>query len=418
MTGSAARLLALVALCTLAACGSHDASPSQPSESLAASAPARGDVDRGRALVALFQCNRCHEGGPLAAVPRAEHCVSCHRAILDGDHGVTAGLDVSAETWTRWRERLVGLDVAPSFVAVSRLEPSWVESFLRDPQDVRPQLHAMMPRLRLDDAQARDIAAFLALGGDATPSLRVTQRQITRGRALLESKACGGCHVFSGVLPLPTRPPAPTSTSVEQARALRLAPDLWFTRDRWAAGRVVEWLMQPRRLKPDTLMPDTHLSRDEATAITAYLFLAERGARTRPTIPARLPLLQRPVGFDEVNERVFRGECWHCHSDPSYAGGVGGPGNTGGFGFKGRGIDLSSYEGVNSGYRDAQGRRHSLFERDAQGVPRLVAVLRARQAEQAGQPVPGILGMPLGFPARSAEDIQRVESWIAQGRPR
>ena len=57
---------------------------------------------------------------------------------------------------------------------------------------------------------------------------------------------------------------------------------------------------------------------------------------------------------DEVEARVFRRVCWHCHSDPDFARGDGGPGNHGGFGFDARGIDLSSYEGVLSGARDAE----------------------------------------------------------------
>ena len=31
--------------------------------------------------------------------------------------------------------------------------------------------------------------------------------------------------------------------------------------------------------------------------------------------------------------------------------------------------------------------------------------------------VPGVRGMPLGLPALSLEEIQLVESWVAQDRP-
>ena len=43
--------------------------------------------------------------------------------------------------------------------------------------------------------------------------------------------------------------------------------------------------------------------------------------------------------------------------------------------------------------------------------------IEARHAEEAGRPDPAVRGMPLGLPPIPLEDIQLVESWIAQGRP-
>jgi hypothetical protein len=67
---------------------------------------------------------------------------------------------------------------------------------------------------------------------------------------------------------------------------------------------------------------------------------------------------------------------------------------------------------------DDRGERRSVFETLDDGTPRLVAALLARAAEEAGQPDPRVRGMPLGLPALPPEDIQLVETWIAQGRPR
>jgi len=47
----------------------------------------------------------------------------------------------------------------------------------------------------------------------------------------------------------------------------------------------------------------------------------------------------------------------------------------------------------------------------------LVAALLARQLGAEAQNDPEIRGMPLGYPSLSPEEIQLVESWIAQGRP-
>jgi hypothetical protein len=133
-----------------------------------------------------------------------------------------------------------------------------------------------------------------------------------------------------------------------------------------------------------------------------------------------------------VNRRVFRKTCWHCHSDPDFARGDGGPGNTGGFGFAGVGLNLASYEGVSSGALeggwtrarlltaggvDADPReRESVIEPGPSGT-RLVRALRARQSEEHGRPVPGVRGMPLGLPALSEDDIRLIEAWVAQGAP-
>ena len=48
----------------------------------------------------------------------------------------------------------------------------------------------------------------------------------------------------------------------------------------------------------------------------------------------------------------------------------------------------------------------------------MVSVMQARREEELGQPVEGVRGMPLGLPSMSPEDIQLVESWVSQGRPR
>jgi hypothetical protein len=130
-----------------------------------------------------------------------------------------------------------------------------------------------------------------------------------------------------------------------------------------------------------------------------------------------LPVLARTVRYNEVSEKVFRKTCWHCHGEADFELGDGGPGNSGGFGFKGKGINLASYTAIFSGYVDDLGERNSLFEKNASGTPYLVEALLARQREESGE-ASDLRGMPLGLPALSAEDVQLVETWIAQGKLR
>ncbi len=42
-------------------------------------------------------------------------------------------------------------------------------------------------------------------------------------------------------------------------------------------------------------------------------------------------------------------------------------------------------------------------------------VLLLRQREDASQTIEGTRGMPLGLPSLTPEDVQLVETWIAQG---
>jgi hypothetical protein len=371
---------------------------------------AAGDAARGAALVREYECNRCHEGATAEPASLEKSCTGCHRQILEGK------LDADPEDLERWQRRIHHFVALPSLArAGERLRSSWVERFLLEPHDLRPGLDETMPRLPLGREQARDIAASLA-PRDATEPERPSGDP-ARGRALLEAKGCATCHRMSGVKALRAAPIPVKLSDARLAKAIRLAPDLARARERLLPGYFERWVAKPSAVDPDALMPDLPLTTAEARDLAAYVLTAPLEA-TPPKQPfQRLPLLTRPVPFAELKERVLRNTCWHCHADADYAIGDGGPGNTGGFGFPGRRIDLAEHDGVLSGFVDASGARKSLLAPGAGGESPLVRALLARHAEEAGRPVAGVLGMPLGLPALPAEDIQLVESWIAQGRP-
>jgi cytochrome c5 len=302
-----------------------------------------------------------------------------------------------------------------------RLTRAWVRAHLLEPMDVRPALFASMPRLDIAEAEAEAMATYL-VPREAEPAAFSAQ-QASRGRDLYEQLGCASCHVFTGVSQRVRDGRYSTALGAERTSqpapaAIELAPDLAWTRSRFQSGRLVAWIADAPRAKPGTLMPGLALSRDQASALAAFIMTTPLPERSDPEVPARLPVLDREVGYDEVARRVFRKVCWHCHASPDYARGDGGPGMSGGFGFAGRGLDLSSYTGVAAGSLGPDGRRRSVFSPVHEGTPRLVAHLWARHAEEAGRPVPGIRGMPLGLPALPPEEIQLVDSWIAQGRPR
>ena len=85
-----------------------------------------------------------------------------------------------------------------------------------------------------------------------------------RGRALMASKGCGGCHTVEGVAGA-RGVAGPVLTNVV------LRPTL--------AGQIpaspenlARWLLDPPAMKPGTAMPRLGLSEDEARDLAAYLY--------------------------------------------------------------------------------------------------------------------------------------------------
>jgi hypothetical protein len=201
------------------------------------------------------------------------------------------------------------------------------------------------------------------------------------------------------------------------ARAQQLAPDLRHARERLRASELVTWIEDPVAAKASTLMPKLSLTKQEALDAAAFIMTAPLLEPETTPVPAALPVTDEQVKWAQVYERVFGKVCRHCHSDPNEVIGDGGPGYIGGFGFPQRKLDLSTYQGAQSGSLDDAGKRRSVFKANEHGMPRIVAHLWARHAEVAGKPVEGVTGMPLGLPPLPVEDIQLIETWIARGRP-
>lgn len=364
---------------------------------------------RGKKLIQKFECVRCHEIAGLERPVLDKDCVRCHQAIESGE------FEEEKSVLEEWRENLHSLPHTPSLTqAAAYLRPSWIVEFIQKPHDLRPNLKATMPRLTITAADAKSIVNFLRSNvhessGDERTEVAYTNSDIQNGAAVLKEKKCGTCHQFSGTEILSDAIGDP------KAAPFALALDLAYTRDRMTPKILRRWLENPKSLKPDTIMPVYPFTKVERDGLVAVIL----GAKiTRPPrmVPKRLEILKRPVYFDEVDEKVFKRVCWHCHSNPDFADGDGGPGNTGGFGYKGIGLSFASYEEMVSGYLGKDGKYHSIFEKK-NGVSILLNTLLKRQKEESGEFDDETLGMPLGFPSISPENIQLVETWIAQGYP-
>jgi mono/diheme cytochrome c family protein len=317
----------------------------------------------------------------------------------------------------RWKKNVRHLTRVPELHDLGkRFRPEWLTEFLLEPRDLRPHLEETMPRFAISREEAAQIAAWLtrdAPGAAAEAALPPATWQ--RGRDVYQDKRCAQCHEFTGIVP-GDHPEGARDESFETAR--RLAPDLRFARDRMTRPAIARWLGDRTPVWPLRLMPAVTLSPEEIEALSAFILESPlEPVAVQPAEP-RLPLLTRAVTYDEVEKEVLHRTCWHCHAEPNYARGDGGPGNTGGFGFAGMRINFLGYETILAGYRDPKGEPASLFRKNAEGVPRLVEALLARQDEERGHPRAEVRGMPLGLPSLRPEQIQLVETWIAQGRRR
>lgn len=378
-----------------------------PSSETVARSPAAAAVER-------YECNRCHTAEEaLTPAPYETNCTGCHTAIRSGDNDWKIW-KYPPDALERWKQNITHLVDVPTLTgADKRFRRDWMVEYLQSPHDVRPRLESTMPRLSMSEEDAKLVAAYFVPDEKPHATVNLDDADPEAGRALMNAENCGFCHSFGGTEPLTASEPENLPTE-NLGRAMTLAPDLRHTRERMTPGAVVAWLEDPSAIKPDTLMPRYDFTDEQRRDIAAFVFETELEPVESRAVPERLPVLEREVSYAEVERRVFKKVCWHCHSDPAGNNGDGGPGNTGGFGFEGRGLDLGSYEAIKRGRLNDEGRRESVLEPMADGTPRIVAHMHARHAEVAGQPVDGIRGMPMSVPPMSSEDIQLVETWIAQ----
>jgi len=198
---------------------------------------------------------------------------------------------------------------APSLDGIgARLNYDWMARWIVDPKALRPQAH--MPRLlntptARDDAQA--IAAFLASltteGEPVTPHLKPEVRAAaalkaadspdtasSENKPLFEKLHCTACHNAS-------HSTAPDASKIP----------LNHVAEKFAPGRLAEFLRQPEAHYAWIRMPDFRLAESEARELADFLLAAADKPGTVKA-PADKPLIERGQNLVRVSG------CLNCHS--------------------------------------------------------------------------------------------------------
>ena len=175
-----------------------------------------------------------------------------------------------------------------------KLSPEWVRQWLAEPQSIKPA--TWMPSfwsgprpLVTDERAAIDaVVAYLFSNSDGyvPVSAAPPRGDAARGRTLLESVGCLGCHVVGDT--------ARDESSLRRTFGQPLQGIGGKTTYPW----LFDWLREPSRYSPDTRMPNLRLEPQEAADIATYLqSLAGDGGSN--TVPA-------PADNDEPYRAVLR----------------------------------------------------------------------------------------------------------------
>ncbi len=187
---------------------------------------------------------------------------------------------------------------APSFEGIgSRRNFGWMARWIEQPKAVRTD--ATMPGLASGPRsreEARAMAAWLGSlkekaveGGNADQAVG----NAAVGKALFESLLCGACHQEPG----------------QGGDADRVS--LAGVREKFVAGELSKFLLEPGRHYAWTPMPDYRLSAGEAAHLAAWL-----GEMSPPPDAAKDLVPDDPDGVERGRRLVEERGCLNCHAGP------------------------------------------------------------------------------------------------------
>ena len=230
-----------------------------------------------------------HATGAMLPLEHTEAgCVSCHlgERYQPGRTALNEALVTLERAGCYACHAIPGMEQAPKRGPDLRringkLSAGWVRQWLADPQSIKPA--TWMPAfwsgraLGNDDRAAIDaVAAYLFSNSDAyAPALAEPPRgDEARGRKLVESVGCLGCHVVGDA--------ARDESSLRRTFGQPLQAIGGKTTHAW----LFDWLRDPSRFSPDTRMPNLRLDAQETADIATYLESLAGGGSDPAPAPA------------------------------------------------------------------------------------------------------------------------------------
>jgi mono/diheme cytochrome c family protein len=172
----------------------------------------------------------------------------------------------------------------------AKLTPEWVRAWLADPRAIKPT--TWMPRFwnggtaSVDDRAAIDaVTAYLfEQSGAYTPAVVTPPRgDASRGRALVESVGCLGCHVVG----------AASRNDVSLRRTFGQPLD--GVGSKTGRAWLFDWVRDPARFSPSTRMPNLRLDAPQAADVATYL----------GTLTGAVPAIPEQAADDDLFRRVI-----------------------------------------------------------------------------------------------------------------
>jgi cytochrome c2 len=280
----------------------------------------------------VFGCTPCHRGQGTALTAGFAHgeddhywewpllkgeevyasCNSCHENELHLRQGerFNKGKQVLLESGCYGCHEIKGFmdlpKIGPELGRLSeKLDPRWLYRWVKSPKEYNP--HTRMPDFRFSERQASALTAFLmGLGGEEgrrSPAGPASPGgDASRGRELVETAGCKGCHVVGDDERL----------RKERGFSYDIAPELTRAGSKLDPEWLFRWLKNPREYRPKTQMPNLRLTDREARDIVAYIMTLRDGRRfDSPTVDLGSAEL-RKEGFNLAREYG----CAGCHVIP------------------------------------------------------------------------------------------------------
>ena len=266
---------------------------SEPAKLLASVAP-KGDAAKGKELFDSVGCRACHVYEKDSAARRSEGS----------------------------KER----DYAPNLYNIAdKAKPEWIYSWVKNPKALWPE--TKMPDLRLSDAEAANVTAFLlTLKSDQTYPQPAeynagSEQQLTKlaadGKTLIAKYGCFGCHNIKGFEQAQKIGTELTEHGVKAKELLDFGDVRFFTEDPKHRQTYVNWVWEklhtPRVFayeRVETRMPQFDFTDEEALSILTFL-KGQTGDR---------PAAQYLTGQTPESAAVLKGErlvfwngCRNCH---------------------------------------------------------------------------------------------------------